>query len=42
MKVLLRNHGMNLMGVKTNLYTSIGDGFRPTVNNILALMLLVP
>ena len=24
MKVLLRNHGMNLMGVKTNLYTSIG------------------
>ncbi len=25
MKVLLRNHGMNLMGVKTNLYTSIGD-----------------
>ncbi|KAI0767028.1 hypothetical protein C8Q74DRAFT_1277627 [Fomes fomentarius] len=24
MKVLLRNHGLNLMGVKTNLYTSIG------------------
>ncbi|KAI0359670.1 hypothetical protein OH77DRAFT_1518051 [Trametes cingulata] len=24
MRVLLRNHGMNLMGVKSNLYTSIG------------------
>ena len=24
MTVLLRNHGLNLMGVKTNLYTSIG------------------
>ncbi|KAI0665655.1 translation initiation factor eIF 4e-like domain-containing protein [Trametes maxima] len=24
MKVLLRNHGLNLMGVKSNLYTSIG------------------
>ncbi|OBZ69955.1 hypothetical protein A0H81_10450, partial [Grifola frondosa] len=24
MKILLRNHGMNLMGVKSNLYTAIG------------------
>ena len=24
MKVLLRNHGLNLMGVKTDLCTSIG------------------
>lgn len=27
MKVLLRNHGMNLMGVKSNLYTSIGERY---------------
>ena len=25
MKVLLRHHGMNLMGVKSNLYTAIGE-----------------
>lgn len=26
MKVLLRQHGMNLMGVKSDLYTGIGTG----------------
>jgi len=25
MKVLLRSHGMSLTGVKSNLYTEIGD-----------------
>ncbi|PIL33417.1 hypothetical protein GSI_04039 [Ganoderma sinense ZZ0214-1] len=44
MKVLLRNHGMNLMGVKTNLYTSIGldskhpSGVSSTVWKNTALM----
>ncbi|KAI0365582.1 hypothetical protein BV20DRAFT_972971 [Pilatotrama ljubarskyi] len=44
MKVLLRNHGMNLMGVKSNLYTSIGidskhpSGIPSTVWKNTALM----
>ncbi|KAI1785214.1 hypothetical protein LXA43DRAFT_150477 [Ganoderma leucocontextum] len=44
MKVLLRHHGMNLMGVKTNLYTSIGldskhpSGVSSTVWKNTALM----
>ncbi|TBU31178.1 hypothetical protein BD311DRAFT_689751 [Dichomitus squalens] len=44
MKVLLRNHGINLMGVKTNLYTSIGldskhpSGVSSTVWKNTALM----
>ncbi|KAI0653979.1 hypothetical protein C8Q70DRAFT_1031378 [Cubamyces menziesii] len=44
MKVLLRNHGMNLMGVKSNLYTSIGidskhsSGISSTVWKNTALM----
>ncbi|KAH9941934.1 translation initiation factor eIF 4e-like domain-containing protein [Amylocystis lapponica] len=44
MKVLLRNHGMNLMGVKSNLYTAIGldskhpSGIQSTVWKNTALM----
>ncbi|RDX49251.1 hypothetical protein OH76DRAFT_541862 [Lentinus brumalis] len=44
MKVLLRNHGQSLMGVKTNLYTSIGldskhpSGISSTVWKNTALM----
>ncbi|KAI9068924.1 hypothetical protein FKP32DRAFT_1663497 [Trametes sanguinea] len=44
MKVLLRNHGMNLMGVKSNLYTEIGidskhpSGIPSTVWKNTALM----
>ncbi|KAI0090732.1 translation initiation factor eIF 4e-like domain-containing protein [Irpex rosettiformis] len=44
MKVLLRNHGMNLMGVKSNLYTAIGldskhaSGIQSTVWKNSALM----
>ncbi|RPD57794.1 hypothetical protein L226DRAFT_537584 [Lentinus tigrinus ALCF2SS1-7] len=44
MKVLLRNHGLNLMGVKTDLYTSIGidskhpSGVSSTVWKNTALM----
>lgn len=36
MKVLLRNHGMNLMGVKSNLYTSIGERYM-----FIALVMLI-
>ncbi len=38
MKVLLRNHGLNLMGVKTNLYTSIGDANRHVSVRILTYL----
>lgn len=28
MRVLLRNHGMNVLGVKANLYTAIGNPWK--------------